>query len=118
MLNLSKSARRIRAACEEIYARIKQLEISRRIYPLSKEPYFHLSGSIESWLRGTSFEKTLLLTDTDEGEIVRYFRMSVQILREIGDSEVASPLLKEKIRETARVINRDIIDAEKQLRET
>jgi len=117
LLNLSKNARRIRAACEEIYARIKQVEISRRIYPVSKEPYFHLSGCMEAWLRGSSFEKTLLLTDTDEGEIVRYFRMSIQILREIGDAEVASASLKDKIRETARVINRDIIDAEKQLRE-
>jgi hypothetical protein len=43
--------------------------------------------------------------------------MSVQILREINDSKVSSPILRGKIRETIRVINRDIVDAEKQLRE-
>ena len=114
---ISKSSRRIRAACEQVFAGIKERERRYRIYPLSKPPYFHLSGCIESWLRGADFHKILQCTDTDEGEIVRYFRMSVQILREIGEAKVASPLLKERIRETTRVINRGIIDAEKQLRE-
>ena len=72
---------------------------------------------MEAWLRGTSFDKTLRFTDCDEGEVVRYFRMSVQVLREIASAPVASCLLKDKIKETIRVINRDIVDAEKQLRE-
>jgi superfamily II RNA helicase len=72
---------------------------------------------MEAWLRGTNFAKVVQLTDTDEGEVIRYFRMSVQILREINDSRISSHILREKIRETIRVINRDIVDAEKQLRE-
>jgi len=48
---------------------------------------------------------------------VRYFRMSVQVLREISTAPVTSYLLKDKIKETIRVINRDVVDAEKQLRE-
>jgi superfamily II RNA helicase len=72
---------------------------------------------MEAWLRGTSFDKTLQLTDTDEGEVVRYFRMSMQILREIQEAKVASYILKDRIKETVRVINRDVVDAEKQLRE-
>jgi superfamily II RNA helicase len=100
-----------------IYAKIKSKEIKCRIYPVSKIPYFHLSTSIEGWLRGTNFDKILQFTDTDEGEVVRYFRMAIQILREINDAKVASHILREKLKETIRVINRDIIDAEKQLRE-
>lgn len=114
---LSKTARKIKRACEEIYAEIKQKEIKCRIYPVSKEPHFHLSTCIEAWLRGTSFDKILQCSDTDEGEIVRYFRMAIQILREISDAPVASYVLKERIKETIRVIKRDIVDAEKQLRE-
>ncbi|MFH1888727.1 MAG: DEAD/DEAH box helicase [Candidatus Omnitrophota bacterium] len=117
MLGISKPARRIKRACEEIYDRIKAKEMKCRIYPSSKIPYFHLSNCMEAWLRGTTFDKILRFTDTDEGEIVRYFRMSVQILREINDAKVASCILKDRIKETIRVINRDIIDAEKQLRE-
>ncbi|MFH0826327.1 MAG: DEAD/DEAH box helicase [Candidatus Omnitrophota bacterium] len=114
---LSKDSRRIRAVCDEIYDQIKRKEHRYKIYPLSKPPCFYLSVSMEAWLRGTGFEKTMRFTDTDEGELVRYFRMSVQILREINASRISSPILKQKIKETMRVINRDIVDAEKQLRE-
>jgi len=117
MLNISKGSRSIRNTCDELYEEIKEKEHKYRIYPFSKKPYFHLSSCMESWLRGTRFDKILEFTDTDEGEVVRYFRMSVQVLREIHDAPVASYLLKERIKETIRVINRDIVDAEKQLRE-
>ncbi len=116
--NLSKVNRGIKRACEEIYEKIKHQEVKHRIYPFSKQPYFHLSNSVEAWLRGTNFAKTIQFTDTDEGEIIRYFRMSIQILREINKTKVASQVLKQKIQETISVINRDIIDAEKQLRES
>jgi len=116
-LGISKSTRQIKRACEEVYDTIKHKEERYKIYPFSKLPYFHLSPAIEAWLRGTNFAKMMQLTDTDEGEIVRYFRMSIQTLREINCAQVCSHLLKGKIKETIRVINRDIIDAEKQLRE-
>ena len=115
--SLSKASRKIKAACDEIYEQIRHKERKYRIYPFSKQPYFHLSASIEAWLRGTNFDRILQFTDTDEGEVVRYFRMAVQILREILKANVCSHILREKIKETIRVINRDIIDAEKQLRE-
>jgi superfamily II RNA helicase len=114
---LSKSTRRIRSACEEIYKEIRDKELKHRIYPISKCPYFHMSQAMEYWLRGTEFGKLVRFTDTDEGEIVRYFRMSIQVLREIHDNPVASEILKQRIKETIRVINRDVVDAEKQLRE-
>ena len=114
---ISKSAKNIRSVCEEIYERIKHREHRYRIYPFSKSCCFHLSSCMEAWLRGTAFDKILRFTDTDEGEVVRYFRMSVQILREINDAKVSSHLLRQKIGETIRVINRDVVDAEKQLRE-
>ena len=115
--SISKSSRWLKKTCEETYDQIKDKERRYKIYPFSKLPYFHLCSAMEAWLRGTSFDKTLLLTDCDEGEVVRYFRMSVQVLREISGAPVASYLLKDKIKETIRVINRDIVDAEKQLRE-
>ncbi|MCX5700681.1 MAG: DEAD/DEAH box helicase [Candidatus Omnitrophica bacterium] len=115
--SLSKNTRSIKRTCEEIYEDIKHKEERYRIYPFSKLPYFHMSTAMEAWLRGTTFDKTLRFSDTDEGEVVRYFRMSVQILREIAEAKVTSYLLKDKIKETIRVINRDVVDAEKQLRE-
>lgn len=115
--SISKASQRLKATCEEIYERIKHREIRYKIYPVSKPMYFHLANSMEAWLRGTNFAKVTQLSDSDEGELIRYFRMSVQILREINDARISSHILREKIRETIRVINRDIVDAEKQLRE-
>jgi len=117
ILNISKNTRRIKALCEELHKKIKIQEARARIYPFSKTPYFHLALAMEYWLKGTAFSKISRFTDTDEGEIVRYFRMAIQILREIRDNPVSSTLLKDRIRETIRIINRDVIDAEKQLRE-
>ena len=71
---------------------------------------------MERWLQGMQFSRIVQFTDADEGEVVRYFRMAVQILREIKDTPI-SHLLKDKIKEAIRVINRDVVDAEKQLRE-
>jgi superfamily II RNA helicase len=116
--SLSKASGRLKTTCEQIYDSIRHREQRYKIYPVSKPVYFHLSNATEAWLRGTNFSKVVQLTDTDEGEVIRYFRMSVQILREINDSRISSHILREKIRETIRVINRDIVDAEKQLRES
>jgi len=116
-LGISKNSRSIKRICEETYDRIKEKERRYKIYPFSKLPYFHLCSCMEAWLRGTNFDKTIQLTDCDEGEVIRYFRMSVQILREVSQAPISSYILKDKIKETIRVINRDIVDAEKQLRE-
>jgi len=115
--SISKASRNIRHTCEEIYGKIKHKEQRYKVYPVSKAPCFYLSLCMEAWLRGASFDKILRFTDTDEGEVIRYFRMSVQILREINSASISSVVLKQKIKETMRVINRDIVDAEKQLRE-
>ena len=114
---LSKNCRSIKRLTEEIHDQSRQRERKYRIYPFSKPAYFHLDCAMEAWLRGTSFDKILRLSDADEGELVRNFRMSVQILREIKDAPVCSEDLKEKINDTIRVINRDVVDAERQLRE-
>ncbi|MCM8758068.1 MAG: DEAD/DEAH box helicase [Candidatus Omnitrophica bacterium] len=116
ILKISRNSQKIKEICLQIMKRIKQKEIHYRIYPFSKEPYFHLASSTEAWLRGTEFNKILQFTDTDEGELIRYFRMAVQILREIKESTLSSSLLKEKVSKVIRVLNRDLVDAEKQLR--
>ena len=76
----------------------------------------NLAKAMEGWMHGMKFAKIPDLTDTDEGEVIRYFRMAIQILREISDAPI-SPVLAGRIKNTIRMINRDIIDAEKQLRE-
>lgn len=113
---LSKRTVEVKKISEEIYFETRRKETRAKIYPFSKMPYFHLAKAMECWLNGMAFSKILQFTDTDEGELIRYFRMAVQVLREIKDAPI-SPDLKSRITKALHYISRDVIDAEKQLRE-
>ncbi len=113
---LSKNTQEIKRISEEIYFETRRKETKAKVYPFSKMPYFHLAKAMECWMNGMKFQKILQFTDTDEGELIRYFRMAVQVLREIKDAPI-SPELKNRITQALHYISRDVIDAEKQLRE-
>jgi superfamily II RNA helicase len=115
MPKLSKTAKSIRNITDTILDNIERAERKLRIRPFSKRYHYHLSPCLEAWVRNESFENIMRYTDSDEGEIIRYFRMAIQILRELMDTP-CSEAFKEKALRLTRIINRDIIDAEKQLR--
>jgi superfamily II RNA helicase len=113
---LNKKIKTLRNRSDSIVRHIQSREKKLSITPLSKNYYYHLTPCLEAWMKEERFDKILNCTDIDEGEIIRYFRMAVQILREILDTP-ASLRLKDKVKIAIGRINRDIIDAEKQLRE-
>ena len=96
--------------------KIQRLESIHKIYPPTKEPHFHLAKALEAWVKGAAFRDLGRYTDVDEGEIIRYFRMVIQLLRQLKHA----PQVAERLRQTAgnalQKINRDLVDAEKQLR--
>ena len=113
---ISKKAKELSEITENVLNHIQRMEKKAYITPLSKRYFYNLSPALEAWMRKESFDKMMRHTEEDEGEIIRYFRMAVQILNEILETP-ASLSLKEKIKNAIYLINRDIIDAEKQLRE-
>ncbi len=76
---------------------------------------FSLSHAAEAWMKKEPFYLSLYLSDIDEGDLVRYFRMSIQILRELLNTGLSNDTVK-KIEKAIHLINRDIIDAERELR--
>jgi len=112
---LTKTSKSLKNITDTVLDNIEKYERKLKIIPVSKKYYYHLSPCLEAWIRNESFDRILAYTDSDEGEIIRYFRMAVQILRELMDTP-CSQEFKEKILRLTRIINRDIIDAEKQLR--
>ena len=95
---------------------IHRREMKFQIRPLTKEPFFHLATDMEKWSRGISFEELMKSSEVDEGELIRYYRMVIQLLRELRGAPHASPKLLETTANAIRSINRDVVDAEKQLR--
>ena len=112
---LGRRLRDLQKITNDIVMPIQRLEKKMGIRPLSKIYHFDLSDCIVAWMNGEEFEKILKYSGTDEGEIIRYFRMSMQILREILDTPISNEL-RGKIRKAVDLINRGVIDAEKQLR--
>jgi superfamily II RNA helicase len=116
VVGLSKNSQYIKSVSTNLHEKIVAREYKHGIHPHCKAPHFNLAKAMEGWMNGMKFSRILDFTDTDEGEVIRYFRMAIQILREINDAPI-SPVLAGRIKATVRMINRDIIDAEKQLRE-
>ncbi|MBU1888100.1 MAG: DEAD/DEAH box helicase [Candidatus Omnitrophica bacterium] len=112
---ITSTARSLQHITDNIVSRVNKIEEGFGIKPLSKAYHYHLALCLESWMKKEEFDRILRYTDADEGEIIRNFRMAVQILRELLDTP-ASAEFKNKARNVMRLINRDIIDAEKQLR--
>ncbi len=110
-----KRTKKLSASTGNILNRIQHLEKKFSISPLSKKYEYHLTVSLQAWMHNMDFESILHFSNVDEGEIIRYFRMAIQILREMLDTP-APKELKHKIHKAIGLINRDIIDAEKQLR--
>lgn len=114
---LNKKIKKLKNSLNDFIANVHKQERIFRIYPLSKKFYFHLSEGAWAWFSGASFNKLAKFCAVDEGEIVRYFRMSIQVLREIHTSKAISEQFKTKIINCLRRVNRDVVDAEKQLRQ-
>ncbi len=102
--------------CREPLQRIHREESRFRISPLTKAPAFHLSHAVEAWMHKTPFAKLTKYSEVDEGEIVRYFRMTVQLLRQLADTPAGTAQLHAASMNALRRINRDVVDAEAQLR--
>ena len=113
--SLSASAKKLEKTTSDVIRGLHWMEQKFQIKHVSKICYYHLAPALEAWIKGESFEKILRMTDSDEGEVVRYFRMAIQILREINEAPISLEM-RAKIHRLIRLINRDIIDAEKQLR--
>ena len=67
-------------------------------------------------MQGAAFKDLERFTDVDEGEIIRHFRMVIQLLRQLRQAPQVSESLRNTARSAIGKINRDLVDAEKQLR--
>lgn len=109
-------SKRLAKFCHEPLGHIHQAEKKFQIHPYSKAPSFRLSAALEAWMQKTPFDHLSRITDADEGELVRYFRMTIQMLRQLQEAPTAEPQLRDTAARAMTRINRDVVDAEAQLR--
>lgn len=75
-----------------------------------------LSAAMEAWSEGAEFAKVLWLADADEGDVVRAFRHTIDLLRQLRRAVAGDVELQDKLSRCIARINRDVVDAERQLR--
>ncbi|MFH1995897.1 MAG: DEAD/DEAH box helicase [Candidatus Omnitrophota bacterium] len=112
---IPRRARKLKMATDSLLRPIYRLEKSFANLSTSKTLSYQLSTALEYWMGGSDFQRILSHTDADEGGVIRYFRMTIQILREVLDANISDEV-KGRIKKTLSLINRDIVDAERQLR--
>jgi ATP-dependent RNA helicase HelY len=80
-----------------------------------KMPDWGLTAATHAWLTGVEFDELEEHTDITPGDIVRNFRMAVQLMRQIRRAIDPSWDLHERLGACMDAINRDVVDARRQL---
>jgi len=75
-----------------------------------------LSYAMYEWSKGCKFDELNKYTDAPPGDLVRYFRLAGDLLRQIKRVVSKDDILFDKINDCISKINRDVVDAERQLR--
>ena len=75
-----------------------------------------LCSAMRAWSRGCEFEKLTEYADLDAGDFVRSFRLVIDQLRQIRRAMPGHTALVDKLNRCIGKINRDVVDAERQLR--
>ena len=115
---LPKAVRVLTQKCDGTIRAIQKAERTKNIHPRTKPPHFQLSPAIEAWMQGEKFEKLGALCSADDGELVRNFRMMVQILKSLRSAKGTPDKLRQTASQALEWVNRDMVDAEQELRMT
>ena len=75
-----------------------------------------LCSAMLAWSRGCEFDKLPEYADLDAGDFVRTFRLVIDQLRQIRRAMLGHTALVDKLNRCIGKINRDVVDAERQLR--
>jgi len=102
--------------CRKFKKSTDRIESKFKMDPLSKAPHFNLTELLAQWLSGKSFSRIIEQEQFDEGTIIRYFRMTLQLLRQIASNPITDPLLKENCLQGTKLMNKGIVDAEWQFK--
>jgi superfamily II RNA helicase len=85
---------------------------------LMGDPVFDIASAALSWAKGASFRDLEKDTTLSDGDLVRNFRMAIQLLRQVERAFPDDDHLVHVLRDAGKRMNRDVVDAERQLRQS
>jgi superfamily II RNA helicase len=105
-----------RKAVRRAARRIQDVERLCGLTELTRQPDFRLCGAADGFVRGTPFEGLGKFTNAGEGDIVRTFRYTIQILRQIKKAVEDYEEFTTRLSKVIGQLSRGQVDAERQLR--
>jgi len=95
---------------------IQYLESKHKVTEITPMLEFRLCTAMLAWSRGCEFDQLEKYAHLDAGDFVRTFRLVIDQLRQIRRTMAGHTALVDKLSRCIGKINRDVIDAERQLR--
>jgi superfamily II RNA helicase len=80
-----------------------------------KMPDWGLTAATIAWIDGSPFEALEDLTEATPGDVVRNFRMGIQLMRQVRRAIHPDWDVHARLGETMEALNRDVVDARAQL---
>ncbi len=82
---------------------------------VTRGPDFGIAGPVQRWAEGAAFEEVLDHTTLAAGDLVRILRMSIQLLRQAAHALPKGDPCVVVLHEAKARIDRDVVDAKRQL---
>ena len=95
---------------------IQHLEVKHQVTEITPLLELRLCTAMLAWSRGCDFDKLERYARLDAGDFVRAFRLVIDQLRQIRRAMSGHTALVDKLNRCIGKINRDVVDAERQLR--
>ncbi len=106
----------VRKMCYRAVDEILIAEASLDLEDRTKELDFRLSSAVNAWAKGSDWRQLEAHTSASDGDLVRYLRLTIQLMRNTAYALDKDDPLRDKLLAAVRKVNRDVVDAERQLR--
>jgi len=104
-----------RGDLERIIDRLINAEAKHGIPPTVRPPNFMIGAVTCAFATGASFDELAEYTNASQGDMVRVFRLTVQVLRQLRKAIHGRKELDQKLDDAIYSLNRDAVDAKRQL---
>jgi superfamily II RNA helicase len=106
----------IRKTCWDSSDAIQRVEDAQDLEDRTKSMEFKMASAVLAWAKGATWGELEAHTGASDGDLVRFFRLALQLLRNTMYALEKHDPLRDKLHGAARRLNRDVVDAERQLR--
>jgi len=111
--------RRLGAVRDRAVRMVHDLRFQEKTHGIAestKELDFLFAAGVDAWSRGCEWADLESYTSASDGDIVRAFRLTNQLERQVYHAVDPAHPIRERLKKGMASLNRDVVDAERQLR--